>query len=253
MRRFYYESEMKDYSKIDSWPRFFSATLVKVVSTLLFFAGIALLPPLIMVRRVLLDGRIRFLVVCVGVVASGMTIEIFLLPHYLAPITAAFYAIGLQAMRHLRVWSPEGRPVGATLVRLTVALCFMLGTVRVFAGPLGLKVQEWPPNHWLGMWYGPDIYGTERAHIQAELENLPGRQLAFVRDSPRRDPLDQWVYNQPDIDASKVVWAWDMDPANNQELMRYYPDRKAWLIQMDSQPATVSPYTPPAQLTGIAH
>ena len=253
MRRFYYESEMKEYSKIDSWPRFFSATLVKVVSTLLFFAGIALLPPLIMVRRVLHDGRIRFLVVCVVVVMGGMVIEIFLLPHYLAPITAAFYAIGLQAMRHLRVWSPEGRPVGATLVRFTVALCFILGTVRVFAGPLGLKVQEWPPNHWLGMWYGPDIYGTERAHIEAELENLPGRQLVFVRDSPRRDPLDQWVYNQPNIDASKVVWAWDMDAANNQELMQYYPDRKAWLIQMDTQPATVSSYTPPAQLTGVGH
>ena len=69
----------------------------------------------------------------------------------------------------------------------------------------------------------------------------------FVRDSTKRDPLDQWVYNGPDIDASKVVWALEMDAANNQELMQYYPDRKAWLIKMDTQPATISPYPLPAQ------
>jgi hypothetical protein len=37
-----------------------------------------------------------------------------------------------------------------------------------------------------------------------------------------------------DIDASKVVWAWDMDAANNRELMQYYPYRAAWLVNMDT-------------------
>jgi len=64
----------------------------------------------------------------------------------------------------------------------------------------------------------------------------------FVRDSSWRDTKDQWVYNNPDIDASKVVWAWDMGAANNQELMQYYPGRKAWLVDMNTDPATVSPY-----------
>ena len=72
-----------------------------------------------MVRRVFLDRRLRFLIVCVLVLAAGMAIEIYLLPHYVAPLTAAFYAIGLQMMRHLRLWKPEGKPVGLTLVRLT--------------------------------------------------------------------------------------------------------------------------------------
>ena len=97
------------------------------------------------------------------------------------------------------------------------------------------------------MWYGPDHFGTERAQIEARLEQLPGKQLVIVRDSPKRNPLDQWVYNNPDIDASKVVWAWEMDTANNRELMQYYGVRKAWLIKMDTQPATISPYPLPAQ------
>jgi hypothetical protein len=247
MRRFYLESEMQGYSKINSWSHFLPGTFAKAATALLFFAGFALLPPLIMLRRVLHDRRIRFLVICVAVLIAGMVVEIFLLPHYVAPLTAAFYAIGLQAMRHLRVWRPEARPVGVTLVRLAVALCILLAAVRVFAGPLGFKVKEWPPSNWSGMWYGPDRYGTERANIQAALQQLPGKQVVFVRDSPNRYPLDQWVYNNADVDASKVVWAWEMDAANNRELMQYYGVRKAWLIKMDTHPATISPYLLPAQ------
>ncbi len=252
MRRFYYASEMKAYLKVHPWRAFVPGTLAKAITTLLFFAGIALLPPLIMLRRVCRDRRIRFLVLSVMILMGGMVIEIFMLPHYLAPFTAAFYAIGLQAMRHLRVWNPGGKPVGAAMVRFTVALCVVLGAVRVFAGPLGFKVAEWPASNWENMWYGPDHFGLERAQIEAGLERLPGKQLVLVRDSPKRNPLDQWVYNNPDIDASKVVWAWEMDEANNRELMHYYRDRKTWLINMDTEPATVSPYAAPEEAAGGA-
>jgi len=247
MRRFYYDSEMDTYRKIGSWARFVPGTLAKAATTVLFFAGIVLLPPLIMWRRVLHDRRIRFLILCVAVLMAGMLIEIFLLPHYVAPFTAAFYAIGLQAMRHLRVWRPGDKPVGKALVRLTVTLCLALAVVRVFAGPLGFRTAAWPPSNWADTWYGPDHYGTERAQIKVALEHLPGKQLVLVHDSPSRHPLDQWVYNEPDIDASKVVWAWDMDATNNRELMEYYPNRQVWSIDMDTEPATVSPYPGPGR------
>jgi hypothetical protein len=247
MRRFYYDSEMKVFWKVHSWGLFIPMTLAKVLTTVLFFAGIVLMPPLIMLRRAFQDRRIHFLVLSVYVLMAGMLIEIFLIPHYLAPFTAAFYAIGLQAMRHLKVWTPGDKPMGATLVRLSVIFCLLLGAARVFAGPLGFRIPEFPATSWSSMWYGPELYGTERAGIEARLEALPGKQLVLVHDSGKRDPLDQWVYNGADIDASKVVWARDMDTANNLELMRYYPDRQVWSINMDTEPATVSPYTRPSQ------
>ncbi len=253
MRRFYYDTEIKILTKSQSPVRFILGSCMKGVQTVMFYAGFALILPLFMLRRVLRDRRIRFLVLGVFFLTAGILIEIFLIPHYLAPFTAAFYAIGLQAMRHLRFWKPGGKPLGATLVRLSVALCILLGAVRVFAGPLGFKVQEWPASSWAGMWFGPDLYGTERARIEAQLEALPGKHLVFVRDSPKRDPLDQWVYNEADIDASKVVWAWDMDASDNRELMEYYRDRNAWLVQMDTQPATVSPMAIPDLAAGTAH
>ncbi len=82
--------------------------------------------PLLMFRRVLMDRRIRFLVVCMAVMVAGMAVQVYLIPHYLAPFTAVFYALGLQAMRHLRHMSEHGRPVGLAWMRLTVALCVLV-------------------------------------------------------------------------------------------------------------------------------
>src|SRR5580698_3175017 len=76
MRRFYYVNELNDYAKIHSRSGFVVQTLLKVLTTVMFFAGVALAPPLFMLRRVLLDRRTRFLVVCVVVLMAGMIIEI---------------------------------------------------------------------------------------------------------------------------------------------------------------------------------
>jgi hypothetical protein len=79
------------------------------------------------------------------------------------------------------------------------------------------------------------------------LEQLPGKQLVMVRYSPEHYPLDEWVYNAPDVDGSKVIWAREMDTADNLELTRYYQDRHVWLVQPDTQPPEVSLYPMPEQ------
>jgi hypothetical protein len=242
MRRFYYEKELTDFRKIHTPSEFLPQTLYKAMSGVVFFAGIALLPPLIMLRRVLMDRRIRFLVVCVLVLVAGMLIEIFLVPHYLAPFTSVFYAIGLQAMRHIRLWTPGGQPVGVGMVRLIVMSCIALAVLRTWAEPLHLRLAEWPVSQWIDTWYGPGPFGAERAHIAEGLQTLQGKQLAIVRYSSSHDPYDEWVYNAADIDGSKVIWAREMDSADDRDLIHYYKDRRVWLVQPDVQPAQISPY-----------
>jgi hypothetical protein len=242
MRRFYTFNELGAYQKIHSIAGFLPQTLAKLVRTFEFFAGVILLVPLIMIRRVFRDRRVRFLVVCVLVLAVGMAIENYLIAHYLAPFTAAFYAIGLQAMRHLRVWRPGDNPVGQTLVRLMVVSCLILAALRPFSGPLHLALPQWPASYWTDRWIGPDHFGTERARVQADFERMPGHQLVLVRYSDKHNPLDEWVYNAADINDSKVVWAREMDSTDNRELIGYYRDRSVWLVQPDSIPAIVSPW-----------
>lgn len=247
LRNFYAGLELTAYRQIHTWSGFPLWTLVKAVRGVFFFAGFALLPPLVMFRRVLLDRRVRFLVLCMLVLIAGMVIEIFLLAHYLAVFTAVFYALGLQAMRHLRVWAPNHAPVGRTMVRLSVVLCLLLAALRLCAAPLHLQVDEWPSSSWGSSWVGPGHFGVERAQIQARLERLPGKQLVFVRYLPGHEVDDEWVYNLSDIDDSKVVWARDMGAADDLKLLRHYRDRIAWLVEPDTTPATLTPYPDPAQ------
>jgi hypothetical protein len=246
MRDYYYNTELVIYNHLHTVPGFFMTTFVKALAGVLFFGGFAFLPLALMLRRVFLDHRIRILVVCAAILIAGMLVENFLVIHYLAPFTAAFYAIGLQAMRHMRAWRPGGRAVGKALVRFTVTVCLVMVGVRLYTGPFHIQMSEFPPA-WNVSWYGPDHYGTERDRVETTLEKLPGKQLAIVRYNSKHIPFNEWVYNAANIDNSKVIWAREMDTQNNLELMRYYGDRKVWLVQPDLQPADLSPYPTPQQ------
>ena len=250
MQRFYTHDEYEFYAKMRTPGGFAAMTLLKVYLTFLFYAGFTLLLPLIMLRRVFLDKRLRFLVLCCLVLLAGMSIEIYLLPHYVAPFAAVFYAIGLQCMRHLRRVKSNGQPVGVALVRTMVLLIVVLAGLRVFSDRLHLGVPKEPTSGWNSTWFGPDHYGDERASVLAELERQPGPQLAIVRYGPGHDNLNEWVYNSPDIDASKVVWARELDEADNRRLIDYYRNRTVWLVEPDANPVKVVPY--PAGKDGSA-
>jgi hypothetical protein len=247
MRRFYVSYEASFYKRVHSVSGFIPQTLIKALAGLLFFTGFALLPPLFMVRRVLLDRRVRLLVYSVALLAAGLTIEVFVLPHYLAPFTAAFYALGLQAMRHLRQWKPGGQTAGIAITRFIVTICVAMAVLRLFDRPLHISIPEWPVSSWNDAWYGPDHFGVERASIQSRLQQLPGNQLVIVRYSASHDPAEEWVYNDADIDGSKVIWARDMNAAENMELLNYYKDRKAWVVEPDARPVSISPYPEPLE------
>jgi len=49
------------------------------------------------------------------------------------------------------------------------------------------------------------------------------------------------VYNGADIDGHKIVWARDMGPEKNQELLDYYRGRKFWMVEADGA-AMLRPY-----------
>jgi hypothetical protein len=113
--------------------------------------------------------------------------------------------------------------------------------VRAGAGPLRLPITpDWPPT-----WYNAKVVKTDRERMLAQLQELPRKQLVFVRFAPRSKSLYDWVYNPADIDRSQVVWAMDMGAARNQELMDYYKNRQVWLVEPDRDSAKWEPY--PAQ------
>ena len=237
MREFYSKWELGDFLYARTPAGFLHRTAQKLGIVLCFFFGAALLPPLILLPRVLRDRRLRFLVAAGAIYGAGLSVNAWLFPHYVAPFTCALYAILLQAMRRLRLWRPGNRPLGLSLVRVIPVVCLMLVGLRLCSEPLHLSIPRWPT-----MWYGTAPFGLPRAHVLAELEGHPGPQLAIVRYAPDHRPFDDWVYNAADIDRSKVVWARELETRNSLELLRYFRDRRAWLVEPDSNPPKISPY-----------
>jgi hypothetical protein len=64
----------------------------------------------------------------------------------------------------------------------------------------------------------------------------------LVRYRPGHDPTEDWVYNEADVDASHIIWARDMGPEKNEELIEYFKDRKVWLLQPDETPLRLCTY-----------
>ncbi|HWE83666.1 MAG TPA: hypothetical protein VG267_01885 [Terracidiphilus sp.] len=240
--RGYYEHEIGYYRQVHSLRGFVPATVRKAAGIVVFFAAFALLPLLILLHRACFDRRVRLPAVCVGIASASLVMGVFTFAHYLAPFTAAFYALALQAMRHLRLWELKGRPVGKTLVRLSICVCMVTAALGVLAAPLRVKLPEWPRLGWATAWQRTGAQGLERARVSARLEQEPGYQLAIVRYGKGHSPLDEWVYNGADLDQSKVIWARDGEPAAIQEMVKYYRMRRVWLVEPDAAPASVIPY-----------
>jgi hypothetical protein len=85
---------------------------------------------------------------------------------------------------------------------------------------------------------------VRRIFVAQELARIPGQLLVFVRYLPQHIFQDEWVYNVADIDASRVVWARDLGPAENESLLRYYAGRTALLLETDFRQPKLSEYKP---------
>ena len=80
----------------------------------------------------------------------------------------------------------------------------------------------------------------DRQPLVDRLNAAPGRHLVLVRYDLERYDTFEWVYNEPDIDHARIVFARDMGAEKNQELLRYYPDRRVWNVFLAGREATVT-------------
>ena len=226
MQEFYSRWELGDFLYAKTVSGFLSRTAQKAGVVLFFFYGPALFAPLILLPRVLRQKRLRPLVLAGVVFGLGLSVNAWLFPHYAAVFVGGLYVFLLSSMRHLRTWRPAGEPYGLAIVRSIPVVCVLLVGLRAFAAPLGIGVPRWPT-----MWYGTEPLGLERARALRKLESCAGPQLAIVRYNSGHSVFDDWVYNAADIDRSRVVWAREMDRSSNFDLLKYFRDRTAWLIE----------------------
>jgi hypothetical protein len=166
--------------------------------------------------------RVRIMPITLLAVLVALFIESWL-PHghYAAPLLCAVITIVLYGLRLCNTWRPRNLPVGTMLVRATVLVIFCWSLL-----PLAGKIFD----PYMAIDYGHQPPEIERARLQALLERTPGQHLVIVHERRSYVPAQDWVYNLPDIDSAKVVWARDMGTEGNEELLRYYPNRRVWIV-----------------------
>jgi hypothetical protein len=211
-----------------------------------FYLGPALALPLVLLMvlkpldffRKAVTGKTGFLAAVCGATFIGLALPIYFLDQYAAPMTAAVYALVLQAMRYLRLWRWRGKRAGLAMVRAIPAICVFLFLLRAFAPQLHIST----PVEWHHTWDSEHYQNLDRAQALAQLKGMAGDQLVFVRYNQYHNTDNEWVYNRADIDAAKMVWARDMGDSQNAELIRYFPHRRVWLAEPDLAPPRLLPY-----------
>jgi len=225
----FYDDEYRYFEEGRTPKGFFKHLPDKAFTFWKFYLGPFLTIPLLALPYILRDRRMRFPLFASIVFLLGLAVETFFYGHYFAPATGLLYLFLIQGMRHLWTWQWRGKPVGSALVRAIPVLCCAMAILRVTAVIAHAQIEPAYPRG-----------NLERVNIVRSLENLPGQHLILVRYAKDHIPEHDWVYNNADIDASKIAWAWDMGEPDNRELLQYFKTRRVWLIEPDVSPPRLS-------------
>ncbi|HET7101286.1 MAG TPA: hypothetical protein VFJ52_09065, partial [Terriglobia bacterium] len=198
------------------------------------------------------SSRTRFLLTVCGITIAGEALPIWYNPHYSAPIACAILAFVLIALRRLRAWQWRGKSAGKFIARAVPSICVLLLALRVVAGPLHVPLPPKWPTVGLPEWCSPEPMNWRRAEVLRKLRQMPGRQLVIVHYGPQHDPYFEWVYNRAELNSAKVIWARDMGPEKNKELIDYFKDRHVWLVYADDNPPRLEPYSESRAASGAS-
>ena len=158
------------------------------------------------------------------VLILGLSMETFARVHYAAPIASLNYFFVVTAMRFRRL---RNKKVGQSVV-WRVLLFASLSLVISLYGAL----QETKSSTWY----------MRRAQLLKQLKKETGEHLIIVGYGPEHSVHDEWVYNEADIDAAKVVWARRMNRIQDCELVKYFRRRRIWSLDADQLIPELKPY-----------
>lgn len=212
----------------------------------IFFAGPILLLPWFVLGVILpyglavsdLGHKAALLIKICLFTAVGLSLPVFFEDHYAAPACCAFYALEIQAMRRVYIFDRLGKLKGKSLVRYMFLACLILFGIRGFSKALHIP----SPPEWYRDWESSEGQPSWRSVVESKLLHEPGQHLVIVDYTGNEDAHSEWVFNKADIDDSKIVWARNMGPQDNAELVQYFTNRKVWLLESGEQPPQLWPY-----------
>ncbi len=200
------------------------------------------LPPLYLALIAFLSAyrepRYSWIVATLLLFALGTNLFPYLLVHYLAALTSLFLRVAVIGLQRIERLLPAGHDVARVLVLLCLAEFSFWYSLHLFERPGFYPVLRY--ETWDSINHGDDPHG--RKLIASELAAMRGPLLVFVHYSSHHIYQNEWVWNSADIDRSRIVFARDLGPQENEKLIRYYPARKLLSLNPDGNGPSLRPY-----------
>jgi hypothetical protein len=197
-----------------------------------FLAPLYLAIPVFLLR--LRAPRFAWVLLTILLFSIGTNFYPYFYSHYIGALTCLFVLVGVAGLERLNQWN---RNAAHVLLFLCAAhFLFWFGLHGSRDTELDAQISQF--ETWDAINHG-DPQG--RIAINQQLAAVSGSQLVFVRYGPLHR-FEEWVYNAADIDGARIVWARDLGRDENEKLLRFYPDRTAWLLEPDARPPLLRPY-----------
>jgi hypothetical protein len=181
-------------------------------------------------------GRAKLLILLFAAMVVVNLSQLLLYPYHLAPVVPVLFC--LIAFGAQYIYGFLTRVAGARsyyfAALLPVALLLTVG-LKLFSDTIDIP----PSSYWER---GYELQRDTRADITRWLKRRPGKHLVIVHYAHDHPVNQEWVYNGADIPGSKILWAREVSDDSDRELINYYKDRHAWLVQADVSPQQIVPY-----------
>jgi hypothetical protein len=219
LQQYYELHEFKDYNDQRTPRGFFAGVCGKTrdIATA-FFA-----PPTLAVALLGLPAALRrrraarlAAAICILLPAAQMLMTPWMRMQYLAPAAGMFCATIALSLRAL--WGKGW--LGAAIVR-AILVMQLVATIALIVATAR----------------NPNPTGAARARVLDYVRSVPGNHLIIVRYGPGGQSLFEWVFNDSDIERSRVVMARELAGADAEagdaRLLDHFRDRHAWLLSVD--------------------
>jgi hypothetical protein len=186
-------------------------------------------------------SEMRAVLISMALVSANLLAQIW--PpraHYAAPAAGAVILWLLFSVRHFRESQSKYAIWGSRALAIVLAVGMISPILETLRDPFNLSIFY--ENEGSGLKGVVLPSHIRRAWIQSELDTRSGKQLIVVHYPYGDMGLQDWIYNDADIDRAHVVWARDMGYLKNKELLNYYPDRQAWFVDRGDPALLLVPY-----------
>jgi hypothetical protein len=144
---------------------------------------------------------------------------------YPAPLLVSFFGLAFLGIRYLGTMRVRKFNLGRYWARGLVLAAMLAPFINVPHDILKTSRVHYPLP-----------WNENRERIIHQLEVEGGDDLVLVRYAPSHDPAQEWVYNSPDIDSQKVIFARALGADKDCDLVHYYYNRTIWFLEVGPEP-----------------